>query len=438
MPSFQAIHYVACAGKNKLLEILLKKAKYSHTLMVEIFRLAAFNGHELCLKLIHQHSKTTANIVEGVGGSLPTLVTPIDWKKKDANGGTALHAASGRGMLHATKFLLEMGANIEARDDFGLTPLLIAIGHQNLEVVEMLLYSGADINARGIKGDTALINSTRSSDLALMHLLSKYNVDITATDYDGRDALHAAVGSFDGPDAAEILISMGGDVMLADNSGTVALQLAMENKAISESWILEHLPEKDTVRSLRFGYLLNTACFHSKQLVVKELLTRASESAIHEYINHRSSIGTPLYTAALVGELEIISVLIDRGVEINTVGGPKGTALMAACEMGNIEGVKLLLRKGAKLEIETINGRSFSAKKAARSQQDISFLLARYEESGLHALDEPLPIRISNVEKVAEIWKSIQDRSERAQSQSSDMVHERNGTPPNIIGPSKV
>ena len=64
--------------------------------------------------------------------------------------------------------------------------------------------------------------------------------------------------------------------------------------------------------------------------------------------------GTALGAAAFTGEEKIVSLLLDRGADINAVGGKYGTALGVAAFTGEEKIVALLLDRGA--DISTVDG----------------------------------------------------------------------------------
>jgi truncated hemoglobin YjbI len=69
---------------------------------------------------------------------------------------TALHLAARRGNVEVAQALLDVGADIEARDKLGDTPLRRAVNCNKLEVACLLLFRGADRHSRGSKGLTPL------------------------------------------------------------------------------------------------------------------------------------------------------------------------------------------------------------------------------------------------------------------------------------------
>ena len=74
--------------------------------------------------------------------------------KDEHDGTTALHHAAWNGDREAVIFLLQQGADVDARNNEGSTPLHWAAWNGNLEVARLLLACGADPCAATTAGDT--------------------------------------------------------------------------------------------------------------------------------------------------------------------------------------------------------------------------------------------------------------------------------------------
>ena len=115
---------------------------------------------------------------------------------------TLLHYASSNGKTEIVKLLLAKGADIHARNVFGITPLHWA---SNGKVAELLIASGADVNIKSNDGNTPL-HWTSSGKVA--ELLIANGADINAKSNDGITPLHwASSGKI-----ADLLIANGADV----------------------------------------------------------------------------------------------------------------------------------------------------------------------------------------------------------------------------------
>jgi ankyrin repeat protein len=95
--------------------------------------------------------------------SLPpgaALRSPNNGKNRPANNSkdTALHNAAAFGPVGSVRYLLEAGAEVNARDSRSLTPLSFALASEypSLDIVRTLLRAGADVNVADNNGDTPL------------------------------------------------------------------------------------------------------------------------------------------------------------------------------------------------------------------------------------------------------------------------------------------
>ncbi len=72
-----------------------------------------------------------------------TPIDPISYRAPD--GDTCLHIASRKGDLHAIKLLIKAGCNINALGDMGTTPLHCS---KTQEVTDLLVQSGASLEIK--------------------------------------------------------------------------------------------------------------------------------------------------------------------------------------------------------------------------------------------------------------------------------------------------
>jgi Ankyrin repeats (3 copies) len=84
-----------------------------------------------------------------------------------------LFLAAATGKAEAVRYLLDEGADVNARDEFGHTALTEATFNGNVAVIRELLVRGADINNVAVDG-TALDLATRTNNAAAADLLKHY------------------------------------------------------------------------------------------------------------------------------------------------------------------------------------------------------------------------------------------------------------------------
>ena len=85
--------------------------------------------------------------------------------------------------------------------------------------------------------------------------------------------------------------------------------------------------------------------------------------------------GTALVAAASNGKLEIVTLLLDRGADVNATGGEYGTALGAAAIGGGLQTAKLLLDRGADPRLTNSKGERPHDLAEQKGHQDIMDLL---------------------------------------------------------------
>jgi hypothetical protein len=94
--------------------------------------------------------------------------------------------------------ILKLGANVNARDEWGNTPLISAIASSpwsshRTAIINVLLAAQADVNTHNNEGETPLMKAVFADDLASVRTLLKAKVKINAVDRSGRTALFYTV-----------------------------------------------------------------------------------------------------------------------------------------------------------------------------------------------------------------------------------------------------
>ncbi|XP_055321771.1 protein fem-1 homolog C isoform X2 [Sitodiplosis mosellana] len=151
---------------------------------------------------------------------------------------TPLWCASVSGKLPVVKYLVRVGANINAVSDSGSTSVRSSCFMTNMEIVEFLVENGANIKKPNFNGGTCLINSVQSVQLC-SYLISK-GADVNAKDIQNKTALHYAIQEHR-LETTKLLLDSGADPFAKSKNGDDALQIACLKGAHD---IFRHLIER--------------------------------------------------------------------------------------------------------------------------------------------------------------------------------------------------
>ena len=92
-------------------------------------------------------------------------------KLPDANIDIALHRAAASGAEGCALKLLELGANVNARNEYGDTPLHLAAQHAHIGLLQLLIEKGADIEAENQERERPLHKAAASSSSQCIEVL---------------------------------------------------------------------------------------------------------------------------------------------------------------------------------------------------------------------------------------------------------------------------
>jgi len=83
------------------------------------------------------------------------------------------HAKYHYGHVETVKLLIEKGAHVNEKDEYGMTALICAATLGRTEMVRILLDKGADVRAKDNRGQTALTLAEKDDYREIMELLKK-------------------------------------------------------------------------------------------------------------------------------------------------------------------------------------------------------------------------------------------------------------------------
>ncbi|KLJ06552.1 hypothetical protein EMPG_10050 [Blastomyces silverae] len=229
---------------------------------------------------------------------------------------TALHQTAMRGYLAITSFLLERGADPQAKNDQGQTALHLAARNGMVSVVQLLLDQGALVNAASHNGKTALHKAAKGNRLATVELLLDHGADVnTLNDFFMTPVDVAATQRNSGP-VVGLLLKRGADV---------------KNDYVSKA--------------------LHYAIRRAEAAIVSLLLEHGARKKPY-------SGWSALRAAVVSGSIAIIGTLLDHGANIEETDESGRTALRQAAVSGKALVIQYLLERGADANARGVNGNS--------------------------------------------------------------------------------
>ncbi len=281
-----------------------------------------------------------------------------------------LHFAAKYGHVEAVSLLLGKGVDVNIKGSYGQMALHhVAAFGKSLDLMRILLERGAQVNAEYQQGSNALFNliSGDEDNVDIARLLIDKGVKLQSEGLGGALYWAARCGK---KQIVELLIARGMDVDSRDyKNEEIAIIGAMERKHYDVvKLLLEHGADPDAEHRYD-GSLLRQAAEVGDQDLVKLILEKKNENKTNEQktrhgvaMNPKSSKPKPKSTGALAeaaekGNLAIVKLLVDSGVDINEQSGErKGNPLMVAAAFGKIEVLTYLLEKGADIAARDSKG----------------------------------------------------------------------------------
>lgn len=277
---------------------------------------------------------------------------------------TPLHIAAKKGHKDIAAFLLEKGANIDARikadNDKGQTALLLAAMEGKSDVARLLLDKGAKTTA--MENGYTLLHAASESGmkwLAEKLLAAKHPVD--ATDENGDTPLLLAA-KYGHPEVVKLLLAKNANKKHVSNNGSTLLHCAANGGLLDlvNQLIAEGADPK--LKNKRNATPFTNACFRGHVDVAKKLISLGADvKDIEDYFSMFIQYGDE-------NQVEIIYILADK---IDFHKKQKGLSLFhRAVISGKAKLVKLLVEKGADVNEEITEGKHKGKKVADLAKND--------------------------------------------------------------------
>lgn len=237
-------------------------------------------------------------------------------------------------VVEIIQLLLDRKADPNAADNYGRTPLRAMIEYKRVPAARALIKGGAKVDyippsPDGYSKMSALMEACEDGSEEAVDMLLADGADPALAGQHGQTALDWTLGKH--PALTRKLVAKGGKRFAAALPRAAEAGDAEAVKLLLEAGVEPDAPARDRMSSLA------RAAGKGHTEVVKLLLARGAdpEGALH--------------LAAQEGRTETVRAMIEAKVDVDAAGG-RGGALMQAVEKGSAEIVKMIIEAGVDLE----------------------------------------------------------------------------------------
>lgn len=305
-----------------------------------------------------------ASIQEESSSSLLNVLLQADGQlinKRNNKGFTPLYFAVIMGNEALVKKLLDSGADIHQADKGGWTPCLVASSYTYKNILNLLVdqlkalkqYQPESDLINKKNGWSALMVAATDNNIAIATELLRYGARIDHTAKVRWSALHIA--SFKGnQDFIQLLCERGANLNIKGEGGARPLHLVAQQGHVASFEFLWHQPNlKKRVRDIHGRSFLCLAVLNQQLPILKKFIElQVDKEEAEKLINLAdNSAHTPLHLAAEIGNLPLITFLLENKANPN-LKNKKGLAPShIAAFFGYLDVIKLFKEHGANFEL---------------------------------------------------------------------------------------
>ena len=303
---------------------------------------ASSNGHEEVMQYFIAKGADVNTIVEGKSALQAAL---NGFACLDSTAGTQIRRkrqlkrteVAVLSQKRTVELLLAKGADPNKAAKHERYPLNIAAANCPVEIVQALISSGAHIGAATKQHGTALCAAAhrKIGSLPIINALLEASAVASIDDLGRAAALHQALSFFDTSDQNRY-----NDDVKFLRSDTIR-EVLSTGPGAAVRILLYNLPEANA-KGRRYHHLAQMACVVGDLEYLKLLLERGIDvNGLGHYY------GTALQAASRFGNTEIVECLLTYGSDVNIIQGAHGTALRAAVLGGHEDVTRSLIVHGA-------------------------------------------------------------------------------------------
>ncbi len=252
-----------------------------------------------------------------------------------------IYAAADAAMPEMVKFLIESGADLNAKNESGENALfeLITRDNPNTEVAEILIDSGLSIKIKSKLYGTPLHWAAFCGRTNIVELLLKKAAKVNEKDKNGETAIIKAM-SQNHMAIVKLLFENGADINSKSQFGWSLMEFVTES---GDKEFLQKIIDKSAKGKIKANAALCEAAKKGNLAMVKMLIEAGSGA------DDRDNWGseTPLMKASYYGKIEIVKFLLENNADIKATDYRGNTPLLHAAWSGHLDVVKELIANGA-------------------------------------------------------------------------------------------
>jgi ankyrin repeat protein len=271
----------------------------------------------------------------------------------------------GNGVLHYTAqwkidsqipYIVQQGADLEAKNAAGETPLFVAVkytgerGPAGDSTIRTLVNAGASLNSRDNLGNSALHAAVRWNNREAAQALINAGIEVNARALNGKTPLHDAV-RLGIADIETLLVSRGADIEIRDTGGNTPFMEAVSAGNAHSAERLANLGADSNTRNNQGDTPLHLAVSAGQNDIVNLLLSWGAP------IHARNSQGRSPYETALTISPAMVSTLLTKD-RIQMADDNGASPLHIAIREGApLSTIRIIITQGARLSPVDSEGR---------------------------------------------------------------------------------
>ena len=150
--------------------------------------LSTENLNQALAEILNQEKASKEDLKEAV----KLILAGADVNAKNDYGLTALMIASKKGYKEIVQILIKTGADLDTTDKDSITALMIASRNGHKDVVRILIDKGANVNAKNIYSSIALMFASTNGYKDIVEILIEKNASINIRNFLGETAISIA------------------------------------------------------------------------------------------------------------------------------------------------------------------------------------------------------------------------------------------------------